>query len=555
MPPIRHEKRQKLIEQEGRMELAIQAIKNEKVASIREAAQLFDVPRSTLQDRLNGRVHRPIQRANNTKLTAIEEDALEDWILDLDSRGKAPSYMMVKDMANILLAERPRFGKVITVGKNWVYKFVKRRDALKGQFSRRYNTQRALCEDPKIIKEWFHLFATKIAEYGIDDDDIYNFDETGFAMGIASTSKVVTGRDYHGRRKLLQPGNREWITVIECINQNEVLPPTIIFKAKNLMTGWFSTVPRDWRFEVSDNGWTTDAIGLSWLEESFIPHVIKRRRGAYSMLVMDGHGSHLTPQFDSICMANNIITICMPAHSSHLLQPLDVGCFGILKHFYGQHVQNMARMGTTHIDKLDFLDIYPAARIATYKSSVIIGSFAGSGIIPYSPERVLQKLNIRPLTPSPPPSRGSTSSKEFVPHTPYKSVNFRRQGSSIKQLIERRSSDNEAEIQRQLDQLSRGAQSLASKLVMTAANYSRVMAENGRKLRKQALSSVQIPYEGGITVEDMQIRMQLANETNMATPSAPPRAARTTNKRAPQRCGNCREIGHKRNRCPLNDST
>lgn len=140
MPPIRHEKRQKSIEQEGRMELTIQAIKNEKVISIREAAQLFDVPRSTLQDRLNGRVHRPIQRANNTKLTVIEEDALEDWILDLDSRGKAPSYMMVKDMANILLAERPRFGKVITVGKNWVYKFVKRRDTLKGQFSHRYNT-------------------------------------------------------------------------------------------------------------------------------------------------------------------------------------------------------------------------------------------------------------------------------------------------------------------------------------------------------------------------------------------------------------------------------
>jgi hypothetical protein len=60
------------------MELAIQAIKNEKVASIREAAQLFDVPHSTLQDRLNGRIHRPIQRTNNTKLTAIEEDTLED---------------------------------------------------------------------------------------------------------------------------------------------------------------------------------------------------------------------------------------------------------------------------------------------------------------------------------------------------------------------------------------------------------------------------------------------------------------------------------------------
>jgi hypothetical protein len=142
----------------------------------------------------------------------------------------------VKDIANILLTERPHFGKVITVGKNYIYKFVKRRDALKGQFSRQYNTQRTLYKDPKIIKEWFHLFATKIAEYSIDNNDIYNFNKTGFTIGIASTSKVITRRDYHRQRKLLQPSNQEWITIIKYINQNEVLPPTIIFKTKNLIT-------------------------------------------------------------------------------------------------------------------------------------------------------------------------------------------------------------------------------------------------------------------------------------------------------------------------------
>jgi hypothetical protein len=100
-------------------------------------------------------------------------------------------------------------------------------------------------------------------------------------------------------------------------------------------------------------------------------------------------------------------------------------------------VQDIARLGTTHIDKLDFLDIYPKARAATYKTSVIIASFTGSGIIPYSPERVLQKLDIRPTTPTPPPpSRGSNSSNDFIPHTPCKSVNFRRQIASINHLIE-----------------------------------------------------------------------------------------------------------------------
>ncbi|MGK7310588.1 hypothetical protein ACSRA6_22835, partial [Salmonella enterica] len=48
-----------------------------------------------------------------------------------------------------------------------------------------------LCEDPKKIGEWFQLVKNMIAKYGIQPEDIYNFDETGFAMGIIATSKVL----------------------------------------------------------------------------------------------------------------------------------------------------------------------------------------------------------------------------------------------------------------------------------------------------------------------------------------------------------------------------
>jgi phage antirepressor YoqD-like protein len=78
MLQIRHERRQKLIEQEGRIEFAIQAIKNHTITSIREAARVFDVPRTTLQDRLKGVIHKPIQRPNIIKLNPIEKDSLEN---------------------------------------------------------------------------------------------------------------------------------------------------------------------------------------------------------------------------------------------------------------------------------------------------------------------------------------------------------------------------------------------------------------------------------------------------------------------------------------------
>ena len=54
-----------------------------------------------------------------------------------------------------------------------------------------------------------------ILQYGIDPDDIYNFDETGFAMGLTATAKVVTRAEYYGQQSLLQPGNHEWVTAID----------------------------------------------------------------------------------------------------------------------------------------------------------------------------------------------------------------------------------------------------------------------------------------------------------------------------------------------------
>ena len=120
----------------------------------------------------------------------------------------------------------------------------------------------------------------------------------------------------------------------------------IIFKAVRFMEAWFSIdIPGDWRIEVSDNGWTTDAISLRWLEKIFIPSTTSRRGGRYRLLVLDSHGSHLTPEFDQLCTKNDIIPLCMPAHSSHLLQPLDVGCFAVLKRSYGRLVDQQMRLG------------------------------------------------------------------------------------------------------------------------------------------------------------------------------------------------------------------
>ncbi|EYE97824.1 CENP-B protein, partial [Aspergillus ruber CBS 135680] len=97
-------------------------------------------------------------------------------------------------------------------------------------------------------------------------------------MGLIATAKVVTRAEMTGQPFLVQPGNREWLTSIECINSTGwALPLCIIFKGKVHIEGWYQdkALPRNWRIEISDNtvtnGWTTNQIGLQWLQETFFP--------------------------------------------------------------------------------------------------------------------------------------------------------------------------------------------------------------------------------------------------------------------------------------------
>ena len=153
-------------------------------------------------------------------------------------------------------------------------------------------------------------------------------------MGIISTAKVVTGSNQAGKPRTTQPGNCEWVTVIETICAcGHTIPPLIIFEAVMHQAAWYenSLLLYNWSIAVSENGWMNNQIGLTWLKTVFNKHTKDCSVDQYRLLILDGHGSHVTPEFNQYCLECSIIILCMPPHSSHLLQPLDVDCFSVLK--------------------------------------------------------------------------------------------------------------------------------------------------------------------------------------------------------------------------------
>ena len=240
-----------------------------------------------------------------------------------------------------------------------------------------------------------------------------------------------------GKAVSIQSGNREWVTAIEGVNATGwAISPFLILLGKIHQAAWYRDIPSDWIISVSDNGWTTNQLGLAWLKH-FDSCTKARTVGTYRLLILDGHSSHATPEFDQYCTENRIITLCMPPHTSHLLQPLDVGCFSPLKRAYGYEIQKLARQRVYHIDKVDFLSIYKSVRLQALKLENIQAGFQATGLIPFNPERVLSSLTIV-RTPSP-PQTASVIEEQWIAETPHTIDQLQKQACFIQDHLRRQS--------------------------------------------------------------------------------------------------------------------
>ena len=96
-------------------------------------------------------------------------------------------------------------------------------------------------------------------------------DEKGFMFGQALKVKVICRR---GRRNphYTQDGNREMVTVIECVSADgSVVPPMYIYKGSSHIMGWHAAAhtQEEATFAWTKTGWTDRVLGLEWLAENF----------------------------------------------------------------------------------------------------------------------------------------------------------------------------------------------------------------------------------------------------------------------------------------------
>jgi hypothetical protein len=79
------------------------------------------------------------------------------------------------------------------------------------------------------------------------------------------------------------------------------------------------------------------------------------------MLIINGHKSHYSVDFQDYYKEKKIIALCILTYSLHLLQPLDIACFLPLKHVYSDGISALVHNHIHYISKETFLLAFKAA--------------------------------------------------------------------------------------------------------------------------------------------------------------------------------------------------
>ena len=235
----------------------------------------------------------------------------------------------------------------------------------------------------------------------------------------------------------------------------------------------------------------------------------------------------------------------MPPHSSHLLQPLDVGCFSPLKRAYSDQISALARDHINHISKLEFLPAFKAAFKKTFTSINIISSFRGAGLIPLDPGVVISKLNVRLRTPT--PTLANTGSWESRTPSNVQEMNF--QSTLLRDRFQRHENSSPTELLGELAKLTKGAEMMVYSAVLLRDQVASLQDANNEASKRKSRKRKYIKDRPTLTMAEGLEFVPSGGAGADNVDNGGPSEKRLANRR---RCGKCRKSGHNSRTCQEN---
>ena len=340
---------------------------------ITTAARVHGVPKTSLHNRIKGKVVHGVKPGPKQYLSVEEETELAEFAIEAASVGCGQTRKQIMTIAENVAKDKGILQKD-RITQGWYEKFMKRQTYL------------SLCKgDPaanemdavtsQAIKHYFDLLEKTLKDNNLLNKpaQIYNVDETGMAYEHCAS------------------GNKAQTTLVACVNAiGQAIPPYVIYNAKTLNPEWMKDGPPGTKYARSENGWIDTDLFEHWFNNHFLTHAVSSRP---LLQILDGHKTYYQPKVCQEAKKRKVIIFCLPPHSTHVSQPLDTCVFKPLKTEWNKATHTFqSRNPGVQITKYNFPRLLKEAWENAMLSSNICAGFRNAGIYPLNRDKVRPTL-------------------------------------------------------------------------------------------------------------------------------------------------------------------
>ena len=260
----------------------------------------------------------------------------------------------VADIANeyaVLLGKRT-YTNPLTL--KWMESFRKCWPEIKVSKPRNLDHVRTKMTNEATVNSYFKNLQKTLIKHDLLDKPhrIFNVYEKGITLDH-EPSHIVSCSD---APLAVTTGRSQTITILGCGSAGGVaIPPYFVFPGKRMLPDLLAGSSPGTAGTVSDSGWSNSLVFHDYLHDHFLKYV----PGGNSeplLLLLDGHKSHISVGLAEWALEHNIIFV-LPAHTSHLLQPMDVAVFGPLQRIYNSLCNKFIRSSSATISRYNVCEL------------------------------------------------------------------------------------------------------------------------------------------------------------------------------------------------------
>jgi hypothetical protein len=216
---------------------------------------------------------------------------------------------------------------------------------------------------------------------------------------------------------------------------------------------------------------------------------------------------------------------------------------------YGRQIEGFMKAHIHHITKVEFLMAFKAA----YPQSITVqnaqAGFRGAGLIPFDPQAVISKLDIKLRTPTP-TSPPSGDADPWVSQTPRNPTDALSQTTLVRDRIACHQGSSPTSLFSTVAALAKGTEILAHEMTLMSAELRTLRAANEALSKRRRAKKNRIRQGGALTVEDAHdILAQEEVDEQIRRDKRSRGGRQNEGQLSARRCGNCGKTGHNARTC------